>query len=67
MCGRFMQHYTWAQIHEFLSVIGAPPPAPVSRRIQQNNLLANLELVADYFCPPTLGFREKPWADRLAG
>ncbi len=24
MYGRFTQHYTWAQIHEFLSVIGAP-------------------------------------------
>lgn len=24
MCGRFTQHYTWQQIHEFLSVIGAP-------------------------------------------
>lgn len=24
MCGRFTQHYTWAQIHEFLSVIVAP-------------------------------------------
>lgn len=24
MCGRFTQHYTWQQIHEFLNVIGAP-------------------------------------------
>jgi putative SOS response-associated peptidase YedK len=24
MCGRFTQHYTWQQVHEFLSVIGAP-------------------------------------------
>ncbi len=24
MCGRFTQHYTWQQFHEFLSVIGAP-------------------------------------------
>lgn len=24
MCGRFTQHYSWQQIHEFLSVIGAP-------------------------------------------
>ncbi len=24
MCGRFTQHYTWQQIHAFLSVIGAP-------------------------------------------
>lgn len=24
MCGRFTQHYTWAQIHEFLNVIGVP-------------------------------------------
>ncbi len=24
MCGRFTQHYTWAQVHEFLNVIGAP-------------------------------------------
>ena len=24
MCGRLTQHYTWQQIHEFLSVIGAP-------------------------------------------
>lgn len=24
MCGRFTQHYTWQQIHEFLSVFGPP-------------------------------------------
>ena len=24
MCGRFTQHYTWAQVHEFLSVFGPP-------------------------------------------
>lgn len=24
MCGRFTQHYSWQQIHEFLNVIGAP-------------------------------------------
>lgn len=24
MCGRFTQHYTWAQIREFLDVFGAP-------------------------------------------
>lgn len=24
MCGRFTQHYTWEQIHEFLSVFGPP-------------------------------------------
>jgi putative SOS response-associated peptidase YedK len=24
MCGRFTQHYTWEQVHAFLSVIGAP-------------------------------------------
>ena len=24
MCGRFTQHYTWQQVHAFLSVIGAP-------------------------------------------
>lgn len=24
MCGRFAQHYTWAQVNEFLSIIGAP-------------------------------------------
>ena len=24
MCGRFTQHYTWQQVNEFLSVIGAP-------------------------------------------
>jgi putative SOS response-associated peptidase YedK len=24
MCGRFTQHNTWQQIHQFLSVIGAP-------------------------------------------
>ncbi len=24
MCGRFTQHYTWQQVHEFLSVTGAP-------------------------------------------
>ncbi len=23
MCGRFTQHYSWQQVHEFLSVIGA--------------------------------------------
>lgn len=24
MCGRFTQHYTWAEVNEFLSVFGAP-------------------------------------------
>jgi putative SOS response-associated peptidase YedK len=24
MCGRFTQHYTWQQIHAFLSVLGPP-------------------------------------------
>jgi putative SOS response-associated peptidase YedK len=24
MCGRFTQNYTWHQVHEFLSVFGAP-------------------------------------------
>ena len=24
MCGRFTQHYSWQEIHEFLSVVGAP-------------------------------------------
>jgi putative SOS response-associated peptidase YedK len=24
MCGRFTQHYSWQQVHEFPSVIGAP-------------------------------------------
>lgn len=24
MCGRFTQHYTWAEVHEFLSVFGPP-------------------------------------------
>jgi putative SOS response-associated peptidase YedK len=24
MCGRFTQHYTWAEVHEFLSVFGTP-------------------------------------------
>ncbi|MDX7950900.1 SOS response-associated peptidase [Lichenihabitans sp. Uapishka_5] len=24
MCGRFTQHYTWAEVHRFLSVIGTP-------------------------------------------
>lgn len=24
MCGRFTQHYSWQQVHQFLSVIGAP-------------------------------------------
>ncbi len=24
MCGRFTQHYTWAQVHDFLNVTGAP-------------------------------------------
>ena len=24
MCGRFTQHYTWQEVHEILSIIGAP-------------------------------------------
>lgn len=24
MCGRFTQHYTWEQVHAFLSVFGPP-------------------------------------------
>lgn len=24
MCGRFTQHYTWQEVHAFLSVFGAP-------------------------------------------
>lgn len=24
MCGRFTQHYTWSEVHEFLSVFGTP-------------------------------------------
>ncbi len=24
MCGRFTQHYTWKEVHDFLSVFGAP-------------------------------------------
>jgi putative SOS response-associated peptidase YedK len=24
MCGRFTQHYTWSEVHEFLSVFGPP-------------------------------------------
>ena len=24
MCGRFTQHYTWAEVHTFLSVVGTP-------------------------------------------
>jgi hypothetical protein len=24
MCGRFTQNYAWQQVHEFLSVFGAP-------------------------------------------
>src|SRR5579859_6050971 len=24
MCGRFTQHYTWREVHDFLSVFGTP-------------------------------------------
>ena len=24
MCGRFTQHYTWQEVHAFLSVFGPP-------------------------------------------
>ncbi len=39
MCGRFNQHYTWAQVHEFLSVIGAPQNLQPRYNIAPTNLV----------------------------
>jgi hypothetical protein len=46
MCGRFTQNYTWQQVHEFLSVFGAPRKVASAIQRCRNRAIAILTILA---------------------
>jgi hypothetical protein len=51
MCGRFTQNYTWHQVHEFLSVFGAPRKVASTIQRCRNRVIAILTILAGAIGP----------------